>query len=139
MRIKLILMIFSFSVKKDTLQGINISHLGKRKIIFKMPSDFLFFFLRILAPLLGKGQVLKVESTPKTDGLGSRKLLRIQPPIHTEELRYTWPDFVCRLPSGRHPLYLWNRHCRSLCRFLCRRSLLAEKNHDQQPVVTQSI
>ena len=46
---------------------------------------------------------------------------------------------MCRLPSGRHPLYLWNRHCRSLCRFLCRHSLLEEKNHDQQPVVTRSI
>ena len=31
--------------KTDTLQGINISHLGKRKIIFKMP-----FFGDMLVP-----------------------------------------------------------------------------------------
>ena len=84
-------------------------------------------FLEILA-LFGEGPSPESREHSKTDGLGSRRLLRIQPPIHTEELRYTWPDFVCRLPSGRHPLYLWNRHCRSLCRFLCRHSLLAEKN-----------
>jgi len=28
---------YGIPVKKFTLQGINISHLGKRKIIFKMP------------------------------------------------------------------------------------------------------
>ena len=45
----------------------------------------------------------------------------------TEEVRYTWPDFLRRLPYGRPQLCLWNRRCRSLCKFLCRHSLLGRR------------
>ena len=57
---------FNFCLSKYTLQGINISYLGKRKIIFKSSQEGIQSFSKLFQPL----EPLSKKHQPK-DGLGT--------------------------------------------------------------------
>ena len=88
----------SLEIESDTLQGINISHLGKRKIIFKMP---------FLGDMLVSWRVIVLTSWSNWEDF-SKTFEKKSSPLPTENPQ--WGRFILPPPFPPHfPPFLTQR------------------------------
>ena len=86
-----------------TLQGINISHLGKRKIIFKMP--FLGDMLVSWRVFVTSGAVEEVQKLPKIDSFPPYSTWQIGDACDVIQLSFLFPP-PPNSPTGRKKMVI---------------------------------